>query len=303
MLSVMAFLPGRIDAGPFVRPGGAPAAPWSYLEWLVVAKSQEDMVDLVRQMDIAYDNLVCALSGSFTASIRRERFLAVVDAMAISENQRRWVRLAVSGIEFHSWFNPVDIYAVQELLPPTYQDRDCPCTGTGLPAWPDGYYLAAAADDEWDFTPNNASASTTYNAIDAEFTHLSLNANLNYHEVDVEILVDDVVTRTGGQSAHGYIFEAITEGGTPAQIRVPTPAGGGENVGIVAGESFILYQGDEYANVPAYAAYVDALQWSQRFNYGNGPQTNSVKNLWRSQTYTEALTSFKYRVRVICKES
>lgn len=139
-LSVGAFIPMREDAGQFVRPGGAQEAAWSYWEWLLVVWSNDDMLDLLRQMDLRYNEFVCALSGTFTASLRRERFLTVLEQMPINENQKRWVRLMVSGIEFHSWFNPSDFAQVQESLPASYQDRDCPCQGAGLPTSDDYHY-------------------------------------------------------------------------------------------------------------------------------------------------------------------
>jgi hypothetical protein len=301
LLSVGAFFPSRADAGEFVRPGGAEYADWNYWDWFILSKNEPDMIDLVRQMDASYDNLICALSGSYSAENRRARFLTVVDAMPITENQRRWIRLAVSGIEFHSWFNPADFASVQEIIPASYEGRVCPCAATGLPSLPQGYYLARATAAEWEFTPNNASGSASYNPDNAEFTHISLNASLNYHEVDVKILVDDLVLRTGGQSAHGYLIEAVTESDPLGQLRLPTAEGGTESTGMNSGAVYILYQNDEYANVPAYASYVNAFDSDAQFDYGNGAQTNASKNGWRSQTYGNELPTFRYRVRVICK--
>lgn len=170
-----------------------------------------------------------------------------------------------------------------------------------------GYILVPILDSEWSQVANNNSALVSYDSASKTFTHTPKGITLNYHQTDVSILCKTVSDRVGGIDPYGFVFQGIQEAGVDIKtVNLSTGTGGTKKMPIPPGAIIASYSNDEWANVPAFKAYIDdnfdVGETAQE--YGNGTQTDTVKNGWRSESYglTTGLGNvFSYRCWVIVK--
>ena len=252
--------------------------------------------------DPLFNEMVCALYQSISPSQAQSSLFTVLDKLPYPLDQS--AKAIAQRLPYRA------LFASDIQNPPGFTNRECCGQMPGndgiqpLPEAPTGYFWATLVDGEFVTVPNNGTGQVSYNSFNAQFQMQPLTTQ-SYHEVQVDVDISDLTDRLLASGAHGLLLQFVNppvEQYNNNGILLSSNTGG-TYLAPVTGGTVMYYDNSEYVAVSDFSDFVDAVQASTKYNYGNGAMSDT-KASFRMQSYgTSGAETITAVIAYLLKES